>query len=93
MKNLNYKEMGMRIRKARLIKGYTQETFAELTGISASFVGHIERAEKIPSVETLACISRTLEESIDYIVFGNLLPEENLYNDIQSVLQKYQKQK
>lgn len=93
MKNLDYKEIGKRIRKARLMRGLTQESFAELAGISTSFIGHIERAEKVPSIETLASISQILEVSIDYIVFGYLPSEESLYNDIQAILLKYREQK
>jgi len=89
MKNLNYREIGMRIKKSRTGIGYTQEKFAELTGISTSFVGHIERGEKVPSIETLAAVSRVLGVSIDYIVFGMTVSDESLYNELQSLLQKY----
>lgn len=85
--------MGVRIKKSRVIHGYTQEKLAELAEISTSFVGHVERGEKIPSIETLANLSRVLEESLDYIVFGLQFSNDSLYNDIQSILHKYREEK
>ena len=37
-----YKIVGKNIKKQRLIQGYTQETFAELMGVSWSYVSKIE---------------------------------------------------
>lgn len=37
-----YKIVGKNIQKQRLIQGYTQETFAELMGVSWSYVSKIE---------------------------------------------------
>ena len=37
-----YKIVGKNIQKQRLIQGYTQETFAELRGVSWSYVSKIE---------------------------------------------------
>ena len=37
-----YKIIGKNIQKQRLIQGYTQETFAELMGVSWSYVSKIE---------------------------------------------------
>ena len=37
-----YKIVGKNIQKQRLIHGYTQETFAELMGVSWSYVSKIE---------------------------------------------------
>ena len=37
-----YKIVGKNIQKQRLIQGYTQETFAELMGVSWSYVSKVE---------------------------------------------------
>ena len=37
-----YKIIGKNIQNQRLIQGYTQETFAELMGVSLSYVSKIE---------------------------------------------------
>jgi len=48
----------------------TQEQFAERVNISTSFVGHIERGEKLASLETVARICEALNVPLDYIVLG-----------------------
>ncbi len=49
------------IRLYRDILGYTQEELAEKSGISAPYLGAIERGEKWPSPETLAGIAAGLK--------------------------------
>ena len=67
---VDYREIGQRIRKLRRDKNLTQEHVAEAAGISCSFVGHIERGEKVLSVETLARLSSALNADMHYLVFG-----------------------
>lgn len=67
---IDCKAIGRRIREQRISRKYTQEMLAELAGISTSFVGHIERGEKIASLETMARICMVLDESMDYILMG-----------------------
>lgn len=67
---VDYKEIGLRIRKLRRDKNITQEQLAELVGVSCSFVGHIERGEKILSLETLARLSKAFDADMHYLVFG-----------------------
>ena len=43
---INYIEIGKRVRELRLESRLTQEKLAEQIGVSTSFIGHIERAEK-----------------------------------------------
>ena len=51
---IDYKKIGLRIRKQRIEKGLTQEQLAEQAEVSLSFIGHIERGTRVLSVETLA---------------------------------------
>lgn len=67
---LDYQAMGRRIRQRRRWLDMTQERLAEAAGLSTSFVGHIERGSRIPSVETLWEICKALEISMDDIVAG-----------------------
>ncbi len=60
-----YSEIGRRIRARRVELRLTQEKLAEMAGISASFVGHLERAEKTPSVDTLARLCVCMRLSMD----------------------------
>ncbi len=85
-----YSEIGRRIRARRVELRLTQEKLAEMAGISASFVGHLERAEKTPSVDTLARLCVCMRLSMDYLVMGKRQACDReacaLYEDLQRVL-------
>ena len=80
--NIDYKELGKRIRTERRRQDLTQEKLAEMADISDSFMGHIERGGRTLSVETLARIANALNLSIEYLVCGeysyqpDMLPAE-----------------
>lgn len=69
---MNYKLLGNKIREKRKHKNYTLEQLAEKIEVSTTFIGQIERAKGVPSLETLVKIANALEVSIDYLVFGDL---------------------
>ena len=69
---MNYKFLGEQIRKQRKIKKYTLEQLAEMLDVSTTFIGQIERAKGIPSLETLVKIANALEVSVDSLLFENL---------------------
>ena len=52
--------LGARVRMYRREQNLTQEQLAEAAGISASFLGHIERGTRVLSVDTLLCLCRAL---------------------------------
>ena len=82
MHNIDYKELGKRIRAERRRQDLTQENLAEMADISNSFMGHIERGGRTLSIETLAKLANALNVSIEYIVCGefyyqpDMLPAE-----------------
>lgn len=76
MSEINYKEIGRRIRAARKRRGLTQEQASERCDITPSFYGNIERGDKKMSVETLVKISRGLSVSVDQLLFGEVTDEE-----------------
>ena len=92
-KYVQYDRIGERIRNRRRELRLTQEALAERANISVSFVGHLERAEKIPSVNTLARICDSMQVSLDYIVFGRkrVCDREScpIYADIQGIIGAY----
>ena len=69
---MNYKLLGNQIRKYRKQKKYTLEQLAEKLDVSTTFIGQIERAKGIPSLETLVKIANELEVSTDCLLFGDL---------------------
>ena len=48
------------------------EQLAEKLDVSTTFIGQIERAKGIPSLETLVKIANVLEVSTDCLLFGDL---------------------
>ncbi len=65
-----YIEAGRRIRKSRLLKGYTVEEFAHKVDISLKFVNDIESGRRGFSGKTLYKITEVLEVDSDYILKG-----------------------
>lgn len=69
---MNYELLGRKIRQRRKEKNYTLEQLAEKLDVSTTFIGQIERAKGIPSLETLVKIANVLEISTDSLLFENL---------------------
>ena len=69
---MNYEDLGRRIRECRKRKKMTQEELAEKTNISASFLGHIERGTRVASVETLVALCNALSVKADYLLAASL---------------------
>lgn len=52
--------LGRQIRTLRQSRNLTQERLAELSDLNVTFLGHIERGTKNPTIETLNKISMAL---------------------------------
>ena len=72
---IDYKDLGQRVRVIRRRHSLTQEELAEKVGISASFLGHIERGSRIASLETLVALCNTLKVSPQYLLCASLTDE------------------
>lgn len=83
LKELNYEEIGQRIREARKALKLTQESASERCDITSSYYGNLERGDKKMSVETLARLSQGLHVSVDYLLFGE---EEEQKDDLLLLL-------
>ena len=68
---IDYVQMGKRIKQRRKELHLTQEALAEQAGISASFMGHIERGSRIASLDTMLSICIALDVSMDFIIGRN----------------------
>lgn len=69
---MNYELLGKKIREQRHKKKYTLETLAEKADVSTTFIGQIERAQGIPSLDTVVKIANALEVSLDSLLFESL---------------------
>ncbi len=76
------KQMANRIKERRIELNFTQEEASELIELSYSSYTKIENAFQSPSLDTLISISKVLDISIDYLIFGNT---ENKPNSTSSV--------
>lgn len=69
---MDWKDIGHRIRIKRKEKKMRQEDLAELTNLSTSYIGMIERGEKTPSLETFVILANALDASADDLLSGVL---------------------
>lgn len=53
------------IRKIRIEKGLTQKQLSELSGVSESYIGDLERNEKEPTISILCKIARALKVKVE----------------------------
>lgn len=63
-----YKIIGKNIQNQRLIQGYTQETFAELMGVSWSYVSKIEAGILNLSLRKILEIADYLNIEVDLLL-------------------------
>ena len=62
---MNNKQIGNRIRKARLAKGMSQEQLGEKLGVSFQAVSSWETGKFVPDTDNLQALSKTLDISLD----------------------------
>lgn len=60
------------VRKRRYALSLTQEELAERAGFHVNFIGGIERAERNPSLISIAVLAKGLECSIKDLLSGNV---------------------
>lgn len=63
-------EIGERISSLRKKMGLSQEELAERANIHFTYIGQIERAEKIPSLKSLLRIAEAMNVSLDYFLIS-----------------------
>lgn len=84
MKALINDSIGKRIRRSRESKGWKQETLAEKAGLSVSYIGMIERGEKLPKLETFIDLANALEVSADILLADVLTTGYTIKNSLLS---------
>lgn len=62
---MNLEAIGKRIKEKRVAKHWRQEDLAEMTELTSSYIGLIERGKKCPSLETFVIIANALDVSAD----------------------------
>jgi transcriptional regulator with XRE-family HTH domain len=64
------KHIGKTIRRLRKAGGFTQDIFADRSGLNRAHVGEIERGESNVTIQTLKIIADTLGVKIGDLVAG-----------------------
>lgn len=72
---INNKLIGQRIRDSRELFGLSREELAEMISLSPYYIGQLERGQRQMSLGVLAKIANCLHLSLDYLVFGKLMPQ------------------
>ena len=70
MRDQNKIKYGLYVKQHRQKKGYTQETLAELIGLTPKSISYIERGENYPSQENIFKLAELLDMSLDEFVFS-----------------------
>lgn len=81
---MNKLSIGDRIREIRKSKGLTQEHLAEKANMSVTFLGEIERNQKLPGLNIFMNIVTALDISADYIL-RDILPSGQQYVDDETI--------
>ncbi|MFI3213052.1 MAG: helix-turn-helix transcriptional regulator [Eubacteriales bacterium] len=90
---MDFKEMGKKIKKLRVEKGYTQEELAERLDLSVQHISAIERGVKVPKLETFIKIVNELDTNADYLLMDHLsmstqLIASELYTMLELISEK-----
>ena len=65
---MNYDSIGKNIRSYRIKRKLRQEDLAEITDLSVTYIGMVERGEKIPALETFIKILPQAPIDLKYII-------------------------
>lgn len=67
---IDYKVLGKRIKEQRVLKGTTQEHFAEHLDVSVGYISQMERGITKISLDRLATVSDYLDCEMSYLLEG-----------------------
>ncbi len=77
---LDYRAIGVRIRRRRKALGLTQQKLAELSEQEPSNISHIERGATKLSLQTLVSIANVLHASADDLLCASLADSQASYD-------------
>ncbi|MFW6271029.1 MAG: helix-turn-helix domain-containing protein [Bacillota bacterium] len=78
--------IGNRLRELRYNMDLTQEELGEKSGLHYSYIGQVERGDKIPSLKSLMKIGEALNISLEEIIkTEELKPEQITNNKLKSI--------
>lgn len=91
---VDYKAIGQRIKIARIKKGVTQETVADLIDITPAHMSNVETGKTKVSLPTLIAIANALSVSVDTLLCDNVITSKIVFEkeakDILSDCDEYE---
>lgn len=93
-KQLDFVNIGKRIKKVRLEKKLTQDNVAEFVGINTSHISNIESGKAKVSLTSLVLICSALGVTIDYILENEYAcPTSSIEKEIMNALRTMDKER
>lgn len=77
------RKCGSRIQKLRMKKGMTQEQLSIRLNASLSMISKVEQGTKGVSIDFLIVLSEFFEVSTDYLLFGYVVQQKSLSEDLE----------
>lgn len=87
MKKKDAINIGKRVKEIREKRGINQEDLAIRVGISRAYIHKIEAGHSIPTIVVMVKIAKVLNESIDYLAQDIKSYEEEVREEIESMLE------
>ena len=91
---IDYKAIGQRIKIARIKKGITQESVANIINMTPSHMSNVETGKTKVSLPTLIAIANALSVSVDTLLCDNVLSSKVIFEkeakDIFSACDEYE---
>ncbi len=80
VKEIDYVQIGSRIKELRKSQGITQNQLAEIVDVNPSHISNMENAYTKVSLGVLIAVANALETSVDYLLY-------NCYQNITDVIE------
>lgn len=85
---IDYLDIGNRIRTERLKRDISQERLAEMAGVGTTHISHIETGNTVPSIKAFIAIVNALELSADELLRGHILKSKHIYeSELAEIIQ------
>lgn len=91
MKELNFEDIGKRIRAIRVERKMTQDKLANLVDVNVSHISNIECNKVKVSLKTLVNICNSLDVTVDYLLENEYKQETKISDVDYEIIQELKK--
>lgn len=87
---IDYKDLGMRIKRKREACGFSQAELAERAQLSTQHVSNVENARSKIGLEKLVMVANVLNSSVDELVCGSMKNGKAVYqSEIAEIIEDF----